>query len=369
MRILKYLFLLVLLSFVGLTVFLATQKGDFEVTKSRIIKTQKTTTFDYVNDFRNWETFCSWLKDDGDIVYNYPAKTIGKGGSYSWQGNDNEGKINTYFVKENDSLAQNMELNGITTTLSWTFKDTVGGTKTTLHSKGKMSVIAKIKVFFQGGIVSTLGSQYELSLRNLDKTLDYEMKKYSIKVNGVIQRKSGFYLKQTVTCKLKSLSKNIRIMMPKMVYFFKKNKIPMNGKPFVLYDKYDLPNNIVTFSVCGPVQDSVSIMPGSDMSAGKLDAFTSLKTTLVGDYSHSKEAWNKAYKYIQDNGLKENFAGHHVEVYTRTIDQVKNPSMWITEIYIPVFPKAVVPALVATPIVPVVAPPKAEPATDGIGTP
>ena len=346
MRILKYIFLLLLLAFIGMTVFVATQKGDFEVTKSGLIKTQKSTVFSYVNDYRNWETFTNWL-DDKDIVFDYPAKTSGLGAYYSWKGNDSEGNLKTTSLKEDTSITQKMMFNGSSSIVNWTFKDTVGGTKVTIHSKGTMDVMTKIKVFFQGGITSLIDDMYYKSLKKLDTTLDYEMKTYSIKVNGIVQRTSGFYLKQTVTCRIKSLTKNIRIMMPQMVYFFKKNKLPATGKPFVLFDKYDLPNNLVTFSVCVPIKDSINIMPGSDISSGKLNAFTSLKTTLTGDYSHSKEAWDKAHKYTQDNGLKENSAGHYVEVYTKTIEDIKNPSKWITEIYIPVFPKAVVPIATA----------------------
>ena len=325
-----------------MTVYLATQKGDFEVSKSSIIKTQSATTFNYVNDFRNWETFCTWLEDK-EIVYDYPEKTMGVGAFYSWKGNESEGFLKTTSLKEGLSITQNMEFNGTISVMNWTFKDTVGGTKITIHSKGKMNVLTKIKVFFQGGINSLIGDMFDKSLRNLNTTLDYEMKTYSIKVNGIVQRSSGFYLKQTITSSIKNLSKNIRIMMPRMVHFFKKNKLPSTGKPFVLYDKYDLPNNLVTFSVCIPVKDSISIMPGSDISSGKLNAFTSLKTTLIGDYSHNKEAWDKAFKYIKDNNFKENTAGNYVEVYTKTIDNIKNPSKWVTEIYIPVFPKAIVP--------------------------
>jgi hypothetical protein len=63
-------------------------------------------------------------------------------------------------------------------------------------------------------------------------------------------------------------------------------------------------------------------------------------TNRVGDYSHTQEAWSKAKKYITANGFKENFAGNYSEVYVKTIDDIKQPSKWITEIYIPVFPKA-----------------------------
>ena len=350
MRILKYIFLLILLAFVGITVFVATQKGTFEVSKSSIVKTPRSTVFDYVNDYKNWETFGSWMQKDSEIKFNYEAKTIGYGAKCAWKNGSDDGNIKTVFVKENDSIAQKVNFNGTTAEISWTFKDTVGGTKVTVHSKGKMDLIAKISSFFKGGMTSILGDVYEKSLRNLDKTLNYEMKTYSIKVNGIVQRASGFCLKQTVSCHIKSVSKNIKIIMPNMVRFFKKNKIIMAGKPFVMYDRYDVLNDIATISVCIPVEKEIFISPESDVSSGKIIAFTCLKTTLTGDYSHSKEAWAKAKQYIADNGLKENLAGNYTEVYVKTIDDVKQPSKWVTEIYIPVFPKVEAPTpTVATP--------------------
>lgn len=341
MRILKYIFLLLLLALVGITVYVATQKGDFEVTRSSIIKTQRSTVFDYVNDYKNWETFGSWMQKDSDIKFNYDAKTIGAGGRTSFASGSDDGNVRTVFVKENDSLSQKANFNGTTATISWKFKDTVGGTKVTVYSKGKMDLMTKISSFFKGGITSIVADIYEKSLRNLDKTLNYEMKTYSIKVNGIVQRPSGFCLKQTISCHIKSVQKNIKIMMPQMVHFFKKNNIPMAGKPFVMYDRYDVANNIATISVCIPVSELVNISNGSDVSSGEIIAFTCLKTTLTGDYSHSKEAWSKAEKYIKDNGLKQNFAGSYSEAYVKTIDDIKKPSQWVIEIYIPVFPKAV----------------------------
>lgn len=339
MRILKYIFLLILLALVGITVYVATQKGDFEVSISSVIKTPRTTVFDYVNDFKNWETFGSWMKKDNELKFDYNSKTIGAGAKCTWVSSSDEGDIKTFFVKENDSISQKVNFNGTTATLTWKFKDTIGGTKVTVHSKGKMDIITKIAAFFKGGVSSILEDTYEKTLRNLNKTLNYEMKTYTIKVNGIVQRNSDFCLKQTVSCHIKSVSKNIKIMMSRMVHFSKKNKIALAGKPFVMYDRYDIPNDIATISVCIPVSQQIFISPESDVASGEIIAFTCLKTTLIGDYSHTKEAWSKALKYIEDNGLKQNYAGNYSEVYIKTIDDIKQPSKWITEIYIPVFPK------------------------------
>ncbi len=207
-----------------------------------------------------------------------------------------------------------------------------------------MDLLTKINTCFSGGMANILTDAIEKSLRNLDKTLDYEMKTYSIKVNGIVQRSSGFCLKQTVSCKIKSLSKNIKIIMPRMVYFFKKNQLAMAGKPFVQYERYDVANDIVTFSVCVPTNKQIFVASGSDVTSGEIVPFTCLKTTLTGDYSHTQEAWTKARKHIADNGFKENFAGKYTEVYIKTIDEIKQPSKWVTEIHIPVFPKAPVTA-------------------------
>ena len=361
MRIIKYLLLLFLLSLVGITVYVATQKGDFEVSKSSIIKTPRNTVFDYVNDYKNWETFGSWMNKENNIKFEYPSKTMGSGGYCSWESNSVDGNIKTYFVKENDSIFQKANFNSTKSDIFWTFKDTTGGTKVTVHSKGKMDVLTKIKTFFNGGISGVLSDAFEKSLRNLNKTLDYEIKTYSIKVNGIVQRSSGFCIKQTVSCRIKSVSKNIKIIMPRMVSFFKKNKLVMAGKPFILYDRYDVANDFVTFSVCIPTDKQVFISSGSDMTTGEIIPFTCLKTTLIGDYSHTAEAWSKAKKYIADKGLTQNFAGKYVEVYVKTIDDVKQPSKWITEIYIPVFPKVAVAKPAVAPTTTIITPTESAP--------
>ena len=174
MKILKYIFLLILLAFFALSVFIATQKGDFEVERSKIIKSPKSTVFNYVNDYRNWENFGSWKIDDPKMQFIYPANTIGKGGSYSWNGTDGSGKIKTVALIDNQSIAQKMDYSGSLSEVNWTFKDTIGGTKVTWRSKGTMNFGFKIYTIFQGGADKVIGSMYERSLANLDKSLDFE---------------------------------------------------------------------------------------------------------------------------------------------------------------------------------------------------
>ncbi|WP_298392311.1 GyrI-like domain-containing protein [Flavobacterium sp.] len=341
MRILKYIFLLLFLILIGLSVFVATQKANYDVTRSKVIKNPRATVFNYINDYRNWETFNSWILEDESIKFTYPELSAGKGASCSWQSGSNSGNLKTIYVKENDSISQKMVSNNENSQISWKFKDTVGGTKVTWSSKGTLDFKSKVLAFFQGGINSVVGDANEKSLENLNKTLDYEINTYSIKINGIVNRPGGFYLKQFKFCKEKDITRNIKIMLPRMRRFFEKNSLVMNGKPFIIYHKYDRTNDIIGFSVCMPIRDSIFISPGSDMQSGELKPYTALKTTLTGDYSHTQQTWNKAYQHIAKNNLVRNTSQQIIEVYTKNMDDNKSPSKWVTEVYVPVYPKVV----------------------------
>ena len=338
MRILKYLFLLFILFFIGLTVFVTTQKGEYDIIRTKVIKTPRATVFNYVNEYRNWETFVAWSQEDAEMKFKYNKITFGKGASYSWKGNNSEGNIKTLAFVENESIHQKMTYDESPSEVFWTFKDTLGATKVTWRTKGKMTAMMKIYTFFKGGI-ETIGAVYEKSLVNLDRTLDYEINMYAIKVNGIVNRPKNFYISQTVNSYEKNVVKNIKIMVPNMIHFFKKNKIVMSGKPFVIYNETNQSSDIVNFSVCIPIKDSIYIMPGSDVNSGKIASITYLKTTLTGDYSHLKEMKKKAISYLQKNNLKQNNSNKVVEVYSKTKLDIKNPSRWITELYLPIYSK------------------------------
>ncbi|MGV9002828.1 SRPBCC family protein [Flavobacterium sp.] len=353
MRIIKYFFLLLLLISIGLAVYIFTQKGDYEVSDSQVIKASRFTVFDYVNDYKNWETFHAMNQNNPEITFDYKAKTSDKGGSFTWKDGSESGFMKTVFVKDNDSLSQKMTVDGHKAEVYWKFKDTIGGTKVTYTTRGTIGVLQKFSTFFEGGINRMMHNNIDRTLFNLNKTLDFELKTFSIKVNGVAQRNASFFIKQSFTCKVKSLSRNIKIVMPKLVYFFKKNNIPMAGKPFVIYETTTLNTDIVTVSVCIPTQQLIFMADVSDVTSGQMEAFTCIKTTLKGDYSHRATLWKTAQEYIVAKAYQPNVAGKYIEIYSKTIDDVKNPSKWETELYIPVFPKAeVAPATISVPTIP-----------------
>lgn len=351
MRIVKYIFLLILLAIIGVSVYVATQKGDFVIERSTVIKVPKEVVFNYVNDYRNWEEWGSWKEDDQSMEFIYPDHTVGQGGSYSWKSSKGDGEMKTIYVKQNDSIAQKVTSDSNDYTSNITFKDTVGGTKVTWRSKGSVDFMSKVYATFNGGINKMMDAMYERSLNNLNHVITKEINTFSVEVNGIVQKQGTFYVKQTATTKLKDMQSKLNPMLQKMIAFFKNNAMTMNGKPFVIYESVDAQAATITFSVCAPLREEIFLSPGSDISVGKRETFSALKTTLTGDYSHRDEAIRKAKEYISKNNIQQNTALKYVDVYLRSASDVKSPSKWITEVLIPVqaVPAAPAPVVVTPP--------------------
>ncbi|NBL64210.1 transcriptional regulator [Flavobacterium sp. NST-5] len=334
MRILKYLLLLILLLVIGAVVFVATQKNEFEVKQSAVIHVKKNVVFSYVNDLRNWEEFGVWKDDDRSMQFIFGDTTIGKGAKYSWKSSANDGETITVFEKENDSIAQKSIISGEKVQTYFTFKDTVGGTKVTWYSKGKLTFKAKVLALLDGGAEKMIGSVYQRSLKKLDKIITHEINTYNIKVNGVVQKTGGWYFQQKITCKIDETQKNISLITAKMMLFFKENQIKLTGSPFVIYHEVNRTENTNTISVCLPMPDEIYTAPGSDYFSGNLAPYQAVKTTLYGDYSHLAEAKMETINHIRKNNLQQNLAFPIIEVYKKSASEIKSPSKWETEIFV-----------------------------------
>ena len=348
MKILKYIFLLLLLSFISFSVFIATQKGSFTIERSKIIQTSKANLYNYVNDYQNWGDYMDFMLVDNSIKPSFTKTTIGKGAKCYWDGNEGKGSVQTYSVKENESISQKMDLDGSKFNTTWIFKDTLGGTKVTLKTNGELSFSYKIYTALHGGANRIIGGLFERSLDNLDKRLDYEINTYQIKVIGLVQKLGSPYLKQSFTSKISSVVKNSRIVFPKIITFCKQNNIELNGKPFIIYHTYDEKSGLAKISLCVPIKEAIMTSEGSDIMSDELDSFTAIKTTLNGDYSHLKEALKKSKNYINQKVITPDSKISHLEVYTINKSDVKNPSKWKTELYFPVRPKNTAPKVVPT---------------------
>lgn len=337
MRILKYLFLMIVLFAIGLTVYIATQNASFKVNGSQFIPVSKPTVFLYFNDLKNWESFASWNKSD-NTKYSFSKNTIGSGATATFEGS-NEGTIETKFSKQNDSISQKIVLNNQKSDVVWKFKDTIGGTVIKWSSKGKFDFKTKIIAFFKGGVSYSAGEILNQTITNVKNNLIYELTTFSIKINGIVTIDSTFYIKRSILTHEKNIRKNVKVLLPKVIDFVKKSNYSQNGSPFVMYNKLDRTNDIIDISVCIPIKDSINNLVSGEFASGILPKYQAVKVTLTGDHRHLLKAWNKGYLFIKRNRLANNFSEKVIEIQKISSLNEKRASKWQTEVILPIWPK------------------------------
>lgn len=336
MRILKYIFLLILLVFVALCVYIFTQESLYSVNEKLVIQLPKSTLFNYVNDYKNWKEFNEGLLKDSTTQVDFSKVSIGVGASMNWKNDTSEGTIQTIFLNQNDSISQKVDWMGNNLKSFWLFKETAKGTEVTWNVSGELDFKAKLYKFFSKGVDQEIQSTLKASLKNLNQLLSKELNNYSITVEGIQTVNEVFYLQQKSVCKIPDFYSNVFLLFPKMQLFFEENSIKNIGHPMVIFDNYDVPGNKVSFSICLQIPEEIFTSPDSEITCGKRLNYQAVKVTLKGDYSHSKEAWDKGFAYIKANNLQESETGNYMEIYVKNFSQTHRPSEWITEIYIPI---------------------------------
>lgn len=310
MRILKYILLLLLLFSVAFMVFVATQKGDYKITRSKEIKVSKDIVFSFVSDSTSFQDWSPWKS-------NATLKNL--------------------TLTSNDSLSQLINISGIANKSSMRFQKTKDGVLVTWEIKGSLNFKLKFLSVVQGGVESVLGKELNNGLQNIDNYLIKELTSYEIKVNGAVTKHMTNYIQQIDTFNTEDFHKVSKKMLQNMMQFVKKNEIVILGLPFITYENINLNKKEIVFAMCVPVEEEILTTPGSEISGGHFDEFLAVKTTLVGDYSHRKEAWSKARAFAKKNKLKEEPSlGKFIEIYKVSLPNERKPSMWVTELYLPV---------------------------------
>ena len=337
MKAFKYISFLLLIVIIGTSIYIAVQPNTFEISRTRTINAPAAVIYNNVIDFKNWQDWSSWVEANKDMKITLPNLTSGINGSYSWENKDGIGAMKTVATEPNTSIKQIMQFADYPESeILWTFKaNTNGSTDVTWSISGKdLPFSFKAYSIFSGGMEKQIAPHYERSLEKLDSVVVTGMKKYSIIVKGVTSRSGGYYLYKTASSKIDEIGNKIPQMIAQVVTYATKNHIEQAGVPFVNYIKWDIENNAAIFSCCVPTAERVITADDADIMTGELPSFKAIKTTLKGNYSNLKEAWDTTMKYIPKNGFEFTENGPMIEAYLTDAKNTPNPADWVTEIYI-----------------------------------
>ena len=338
MKALKYILFLLLIAIIGLAIYIAVQPNEFEVSRTRTIKAPAPVVYNNVIDFKNWESWSSWVEADPDMKITLPEQTKGVGGSYTWEDKDGIGTMTNNATTPNQSIQQVMQFADFPpSNVTWGFKQNDdGSTDATWTISGKdLPFGFKAFATLMGGMEKQIAPHYERSLEKLDSIVQESMKAYAVKIEGITEYGGGFYMYKTTSATSTNISQIIGKQFGEIMGYMAQNSIVSYGMPFTIYNEMNAENGSVIMSNAIPVRDKVIVDRNSEVLCGYIPKTKVLKTTLKGNYTNLPEAWKATMDYIAKNNLEFSDL-KPFEIYATDPGNLPNPADWVTEIYIPI---------------------------------
>lgn len=340
MKFLKYLLLFILLLVAGGWIFVSLQPGDYDVSRSKVIKAPVTSVFNTVNDLKSWENWGPWHDEDTTIVVSYGDKIVGVGASNSWTSKDGPGSMKTVNVVPNKTIDQKLQFGDYDPSdIMWNFEAVDEGTKVTWRMKeDKAPFIFKMFSALSGGWDAMLGTMEENGLNNLDKVVmeneklanSFRFSPVSLK-NLDAKKFIGYPVKMKIDHE--DMTKAFMEKMPMAGEYAVKSGLSYEDfTPGAVYTKYDETTGITEFYIGLLLHKNVA--PGEGMNTLDLPKGQAAMISKFGNYGNGDEkAHIKIDEFIKANDLKQNWPIW--ELYVNDPMQVK-PQDIQTDIYYPV---------------------------------
>jgi effector-binding domain-containing protein len=341
MKIIKYLLFLFLIVIIAGSIYIATKDGDFTVESEQVINAPAPMLYREIADLSNWKNWNGWAQEEG-MEMTFSESTVGEGAEMNWEADDlRDGRIVTISAIPYSQLEQELFYNtsfgqaeGL---VQWSIRPEGNETVVSWKMTGSQTFKEKLAFSLQDKDMPEIFKPiFEASLQNIEENVTRKMEEYSINVDGITEHGGGYYMYTTTAARMGEVSPKAANMIEQVSIYMEKNNISISGQPFVIYNQRDERNGTTIFSAAVPTPSQVITPSGSEVLNGYLEPQKVVKTTLKGNHKNASEAWEKTYRYIEENGLQVNPQGQPFEMYITDPSEVDNPALWITEIYIPV---------------------------------
>lgn len=340
MKILKYIFFLLLIAFIASSIYVATKDGTYHVEESRILEAPAPLLFEQVNNYESWSSW-SWL-DSQEYNITLGDTTKGEGARLRWNSGDiGDGSLLTINSESFARLEQRLVFDaGIAQSngnMYWILEPVPEGTRVSIGLEGSQDFKEKLAYTLRSNEIEEIfAPKFREALETLEKRTKTKMEEFSVEINGITEHGGGFYMYSSTATRLSEVQHRGAEMLKEINHYMDENDISVNGNPFLIYNERDQDNASAIFSAAVPTPSRVITPSGSPVLTGFLPAQKVLKTTLKGNHKNAQLAWDEAYKYIEENELTLKLRGETFEIFiTDPLEEI-NPARWVTEIYIPI---------------------------------
>ncbi|SFJ36075.1 SRPBCC family protein [Myroides guanonis] len=321
MKILKYFALLFLLTLVSLVVFILTQDGKFNVSKTFIVEAPKENVFNYIQNTKNWSEWTESRKLNDSIIEiqlnGFPYSEIQNNKSY-----------------QNDSLTQTL-LTKNPVKLKWTFKSEGNKTEINFQIEGIIDFQSKIKRFWDGSPTQTVTRSIEKDLSRLSTVIKHQYTFTELETLGPTEFNKIIYIYLNQSSTINTLEKDIQKQYPKLKSFVTDYKIAADLKPILLFNSLTTKDTI-KYRLALPINKNIYLNPDDFVLLDSITTPLTFKTISNGHYTHLSKALKETEDSFAKSKIQEDKQHMKLLRLTNSILDSSNPAEWKTEIYIPI---------------------------------
>ena len=340
MKILKYIFFLLLLCVIAGAVYIGTKNSSYDFTSQKIVNAPQDLVYSTLTNFEGLSQWNPYEKETKS--FHYLPVTVKDQKMGSWEIESETYQLETiqkiplkkikHQLKSPDQDTLNYEK------LIWSLdkiQDTE--TKIVLEVKGELTFKDKIfQLFSDQELEEKKQRLIQRGFEKLEAYLQVKMNEYSVDIIGTTEYGGGFYMYTATASTISAMPQKLSEMLPVVQAYVSTNNIAQTGKPFTIYNDFNTDLGTTIFSAAVPVRDRVITPANSTVLCDFMPRQRVVKTVLKGDYKYLMEAWEKTRKYLKKQHISINTTLPAFEIYQVDPSVQANPAEWITELYIPI---------------------------------
>ncbi|UZO80920.1 hypothetical protein NBT05_00185 [Aquimarina sp. ERC-38] len=340
MKIIKYIFFLLLLCIIAGSIYIGTKNGSFEVTEEQTFNAPDKLLYQSITDYTSLPKWNPFESTEDQFTYSNDKSSATTG---NWKDEDGTSyRLSTLqkipFTKVKQRLQEPDKDSLYYDQLIWKLeREQDQQTKVTLTVKGELTFKEKLFQLLNNKELATdKGELIRRTFFKMEQHLDTLMNAYTINTTGITEYGGGFYMYMATASTIKAMPQKLSEMIPVVKNYITKNNIAQTGSSFTIFNDFNTQLGTTIFSAAIPVRDRVITPAESKVLCDFMPRQTVIKTILKGDYKYLTEAWDKTRQFATERNLSVSATLPAFEIYQVSSSTESNPAEWITELYLPI---------------------------------
>lgn len=342
MKTAKYIIILVLLLVLAGFLYLSFSEGDYDyngeaamhapraLVKDRLVKT---------SEWTQWLSGAQEVEDSLTLGSIGPIISLDTDDQVLMQLDSVRNDTTLVFAIRHDTSAGLKDDQVIFILHDLTENKLMPKTKITYDITGELELFEKARAQVSG---LDMNEHLEKLMRGFsDEFASYVVplsRKHTINVNGTTEIPGQYYLYRSTAVKSTELESTATRLFGQIKEYMKKNQVPADGKPFILFERNLPPASDLIITAGVPVESRVITADNQNILSGFREPCTAVRTELKGGYQFKADAWEKTLEYAGRADMERNPDTRPYEVYHTTPEDVVNPAEQFTVLYYPVIP-------------------------------